>query len=186
MNQQPCEQLSEWMSLAQDNLLDNAQMRLLHAHLAECSLCQARWEGMALVSRLFHAAPLAAPAPGFAQRFERRLARREEQRRQLAIWALLAIGVIVLTSLAFPSILGTLALGGRLILPYETFRVIQGLFTWIAIVLAALTDAMWVLIRHFAGQPAAWACAGSAGMMGLLAAVWMRVLWTRGRRQPAR
>ena len=112
MNQQSCEQYTEWMSLAQDGLLNSTQTRLLHTHLARCPRCQAQWETMTLVSRMLHSAPMMKPLPGFAARFESRLVRQGEKRRQAMIWLLLGIGVVALTILALPSLVGVLRFTG--------------------------------------------------------------------------
>ena len=179
MNQQPCDQYSEWMSLALDGLLDSTQMRQLHQHLEECPTCQLQWEAMNELSRLFYAAPMLAPAPGFAARFQARLAYREERRHQAIIWALLTVGVITLTLLALPSLIGVLCFTGRLILPYEVVAYVQGLLNWLVIAARTLADAAWVLVRNMATRPASLACLGSSAAAGILALVWMRILMGR-------
>jgi len=179
MNQRPCEPYSEWMSLAQDGLLDGAQMQQLHQHLEECPSCQLEWEAMNEISRLFHAAPMLAPAPGFTARFQAQLAYREERRHQAMIWVLLTVGVITLTLLALPSLIGVLCFTGRLILPYEVVAYVQGLLNWLAIAARTLADAAWVLIRNMATRPASLACLGSSAAAGILALVWMRIFMGR-------
>ena len=179
MNERSCEQYTEWMSLAQDGMLSGTQTRLLHSHLVACPPCRALWEAMTTVSRMFHASPAVAPIPGFVTRFQARLAYREEQRRRAAICILLGTGVIALVILALPSLTDMLYLTGRLILPYEIFAYMQGLFDWMGIVLEAFVDAVWVLIRYFATQPAARAYIGPAAIAGILALVWTRLLLGR-------
>lgn len=186
MKENACDQYIEWMSLAQDGLLNNTQTRLLHAHLAECPACQVQWEAMTLVSRMFHAAPMVAPLPGFALRFQARLAHYEEQRRQATVGVLLGAGVIALVILALPSVIGVLCFTGSLVLPYEVVAYVEGLFGWADIVLNALAEAAWVLIRYFATPEVGLACAGSAAMVGTLALVWSRFLSGRFKAQKVR
>jgi predicted anti-sigma-YlaC factor YlaD len=176
MNQQPCENYSEWMSLAQDGMLNSTQSHLLHTHLAACPPCQAQWEAMTLISQMFHAAPMVTPIPGFAARFQARVAYRREQRRQALILVLLSVGVIAIAILSLPSLFGVLSFAGQLILPYRIITYIQGLFDWVYIVLSALADAAWVLIRHFATTPAGLAFIGSVAVAGALVLVWTRLL----------
>lgn len=176
MHKQPCEHHAEWMSLAQDGMLNSTQSHLLHAHLASCAPCRAQWEAMAAVSRLFHAAPMVSPGPGFVTRFEARLAYRKEQRRQGMVWLLLGIGVIALGILALPSLIPVLSLTGRMVLPYGVIAYLQGLFDWAYIVFSALMDAAAVLIRHFVTTPAGIACICSAVVAGLLLVAWTRLV----------
>jgi hypothetical protein len=176
MNQRLCEPYNEWMSLAQDGLLDSVQMRQLHQHLEQCPSCKLQWEAMNELSELFRAAPMIAPAPGFAARFQARLAYREERRHQAMIWVLLTVGVITLTFLALPSLVGVLCFTGRLILPYEIVVYVQSLLNWLGIAARTLADAAWVLVRNMATQPGSLACLGSSAVAGILALVWMRIL----------
>ena len=179
MNVEMCEQYTEWMSLAQDGMLNSTQTRLLHAHLAACPPCRRQWEAMTLVSQILRAAPMVAPAPGFVARFQARLAYREEQRRRALIWILLGIGALALVVLALPSLIGVLCFTGRLILPYEVVAYVQGLLNWVGIVGRALADAAWVLIRYAVTKPAGLACLGSVAAAGVLVAIWMRLLLGR-------
>jgi hypothetical protein len=130
---------------------------------------------MTAISHVFHAAPMVAPAPGFAMRFQAKLIYRQERQRQAAIVALLSVGVIALILLALPSLATTLSLTGRLVLPYQVFAYVRWLFQWIEIVLDALGSAAWLLLRYWATQPAALACAVAASVVGILGLVWMRL-----------
>jgi predicted anti-sigma-YlaC factor YlaD len=179
MNQETCDQYIEWMSLAQDGALNSTQTRLLHTHLAACPPCQTQWEAMTLVSQMFRAAPMVAPAAGFVDRFQIKMAYQQEQRRRTMIWLLLGIGVFALLALTLPSVIGLLSFTGRLILPYQVIAYVQGLWTWTSMVLSALTDAAWVLIRYGVTQPAGLACLGSGAAMGVLAIFVMRHLLSR-------
>lgn len=185
MNTQPCEQYIEWMSLAQDGALDRTHMHLLHAHIDACASCRSLWEAMTATSRLFGAAPMVEPRPGFVQRFEARLAYREEQRRRAMIWLMLGIGAIALTLLALPSLWSVLSVTGQLVLPYQAIAYIQGLLTWTAIVVSALVEAAGVLIRYLCTGPASPLFLTVIAIAGALVATWTRFWVGRLARQQA-
>jgi predicted anti-sigma-YlaC factor YlaD len=174
MNQATCDQYGEWMSLAQDGMLNSTQTRLLHTHLASCQPCQTEWEAMTFVSQMFRAAPMIAPMPGFAARFQAKLAFREEQRRRIMIWILLGMGAFALLALALPSLIGVLCFTGRLILPYQIVAYIQGILNWVSMASIALADALWVLVRYAAIRPIGLACLGSVAAVGIVGIIWMR------------
>jgi predicted anti-sigma-YlaC factor YlaD len=185
MNKQACEQYTEWMSLAQDGMLDRTQMHVLRTHIDTCPSCRNVWEAMTAVSRVFRAAPMVAPASGFVQRFEARLAYREELRRRAMIWLLLGIGVVALALLALPSILGALSLTGRLVLPYAVVTYLQGLFDWTYLVVSALLQAAWILIRYVCAGPAGPVCVALIAVAGAMIAMWTKFLMDRLARQRA-
>ncbi len=70
------------MSLALDGLLQAAELRRLHDHLAVCPTCQAEWQAMQQVSALFEQSPLVGPPLGFALRVDRRLEEKLRRRRR--------------------------------------------------------------------------------------------------------
>lgn len=82
MNHQPFE---AW--LLEDKVLNSAEKRDLNAHLRECKSCAALAEtGLALRS-----ARVVSPAPGFAMRFQNRLAAQKVTERRRRLWGLLAL-----------------------------------------------------------------------------------------------
>ena len=176
MNQQSCEHYSEWMSLALDGMLSATQTQLLHAHIATCPSCAAKWVNMTALSRAFRAAPQVEPQAGFVARFEARLARREERRRRLMVWMLLAIGSIALTLLALPSILSALSLTGHLVLPYRVIAQAQGLLDWLFLVASALGDAAWVLVRYMCTGPWGPTCLVLLAVAAAATALWTKTL----------
>jgi len=176
MNKLPCKEYIEWMSLAQDGMLDRAQSHLLHEHLANCRECRLTWEAMNEISQVFHAAPMLEPEPGFVRRFQARLTYREEQHRRAMIWALLGIGVIALTILALPSLIETLSFTGSLLLPYRVVAYVQGLMNWIYILVSDLLEAAWLLIRYVCTGPAAPACLALAATAAAAVAMWTKFL----------
>lgn len=176
MNQQSCEQYTEWMSLAMDGMLSAAQAQLLHGHIATCPACAATWERMTALSRALRQAPLVEPRPGFVERFEARLAYRQERRRRTMIWVLLGIGTIALAVLALPSLLGALRLTGHLVLPYEIVVHIQGLLDWLYLVVTALGEAAWVLVRYMCAGPLGPTCLILITVAAAAIALWTKVL----------
>ncbi len=79
-----------WMHALLDGALATPARRQLEEHLAGCQGCQANWAALSAVDRLFKAAPLAAPRPGFAGRFKARQAQRRSRPR--LVWGALALG----------------------------------------------------------------------------------------------
>jgi anti-sigma factor RsiW len=86
------EKYTEMMSLALDDLLDEAGQRQLQHHLDSCATCRTEWETMQAVSALFERSAPVGPPLGFALRVERKLEARQKQRRRAFG------GVAVLTS----------------------------------------------------------------------------------------
>jgi hypothetical protein len=164
------------MSLAQDGMLDQAQIRLLHNHIASCRECRVTWQAMNEISQLFHAAPMLSPEPGFVQRFETRLMYREEQHRRTMIWALLGIGFIALFILALPSLINALSFTGNLVLPDQVVAYVRGVLSWLYIVVSALADAAWLLIRYMCTGPAGPACVALIATAAAAVTLWTRFL----------
>lgn len=79
-----------WMQELLDGALPGPARVQLEAHLAGCRACQARWNALSAVDRLFKAAPMAAPRPGFSGRFTARLAQRRSRPR--LVWGAVALG----------------------------------------------------------------------------------------------
>jgi hypothetical protein len=122
---------------------------------------------------------MVAPAAGFVDRFQVKMAYQQERRRRTTVWLLLGIGAFALLALTLPSIIGLLSFTGRLILPYPIIAQAQGFWNWTSMVLSALTDAAWVLVRYGVTRPAGLACLGSGAAMGVLAIFVMRHLLSR-------
>jgi len=175
MNQQNCDQYTEWMSLAQDGMLSSTQTRLLHGHMAVCPPCQTTWEAMNLVSQMLHAAPMVAPAPGLALRVQKKLEYHKEHRRRAVTGLLLGLGALVILILALPSLMGALWLAGRMVLPYSVIASIEGIVTWFGAALRALGDAAWVIVRFAATQPTVRTSLGAGAIVGAASVLWMRL-----------
>lgn len=180
MNQQNCDQYTEWMSLAQDSMLSSTQTRLLHGHMSVCPPCQTQWEAMTFVSQLLHSAPMVAPPAGFATRVKKTLEYRQEHRRRTVIWLFLGLGALVLLFLALPIVLGTLWSAGRLFLPYPLIAYGQSIVYWINVVLRNLSNAAWVLVRFAAANPTVRTSLAAGAVAGAASILWMRLVF-RGR-----
>jgi len=82
---------TEQLSLALDRRLPPHEQTALHEHVSLCAACRQEWESWQALANRLEQAPLVYPAPGFVQRFEKRL-----QQRQAAQHGLLG-GVVLLT-----------------------------------------------------------------------------------------
>jgi len=179
MNVQPCETVQEWMSLAQDGLLNGIESRRLHEHLATCPECKAQWEAMIVVSQLFRTAPVVGPTPGFMFRLQARMAYREEQRRRAMVALLLGVGATALLILALPSVIGLVGATGRLLLPYWVVAYVQGALSWVYMALRSLSAAAWLLIRNLAMTSGGLACISSAIIAAVLFVLWVPLMMGR-------
>jgi predicted anti-sigma-YlaC factor YlaD len=176
-NQQNCDQYVEWMSLAQDGMLNSTQTRLLHGHLSVCSPCQTTWEAMTFVSQMFHSAPMVAPPPEFAQRVQKTLEYRQERRRRTVIGLLLGLGAFAMLALTLPALVNAVWFTGRMFLPYQIVAYGQGLLNWIDAALRALGDAAWVIVRFAASNPTVQASLGAGAIVGASSVLWMRYVF---------
>lgn len=174
-----CETAQEWMSLAQDGLLGSIESRRLHEHLASCPECQAQWEGMMCISRLFHAAPMLGPEYGFALRLQARIAYQEEQRRHALVVILLAVGAMALFFLALPSLVSLLGLTGELLLPYWLIAYIQGAWNWLSIALNSLSSAGWLILINFVSTSRGIACLTSVAILAAVFVLWVPLMMRR-------
>jgi anti-sigma factor RsiW len=77
------EEMTALMSLALDDLLEDAERQELDQHLAACSVCRSEWAAMQQVSALFESTPQVGPPLGFAVRVERRLEEKTKKQRQV-------------------------------------------------------------------------------------------------------
>jgi hypothetical protein len=177
MNQQNCEQYTEWMSLAQDGMLSSTQTRLLHGHMSVCPPCQTTWEAMTFVSQMLHAAPMVAPAGGFAERVQKKLEYRQERRRRTVIGLLLGLGALTLLIVALPTVMNAVWLAGRMFLPYQIVAYGQGLVHWIRVAVSALGDAAWVILRFAATNPTVQASLSAGVIAGAGSVLWMRLVF---------
>ncbi|MFQ5612886.1 MAG: anti-sigma factor family protein [Anaerolineae bacterium] len=75
------DEIRERLALWMENMLDPREMAEVEARLLDSEAYRREYEKMQELDRLFSAAPMAEPSPGFARRFEARLRRQRKQRR---------------------------------------------------------------------------------------------------------
>jgi hypothetical protein len=90
--------------------LSEAQTGQLRSHLAECSECRQRAAALRQVETVFRAKAMAAPAPGFARRWQARL--QEERLRAHRLQTRLALGI------SLSALVTVLAMLALLAVPY--------------------------------------------------------------------
>jgi predicted anti-sigma-YlaC factor YlaD len=93
-----CETYREHMSLWLDQQLTAQEIQQLEAHTAACPACRAVLEQLNQVNWLLASAPMMAPAPGFAVRFQARLTAHRRRRRTWAgvlTLALASLGILL-------------------------------------------------------------------------------------------
>lgn len=170
MNHQPFE---TW--LLDDKILTPAEKRELDSHLRACRTCTALAEtGLALRSTR-----AAVPTPGFALRFQHRLAARKLAERRLRLWGLIALvvsGVGLAGWFAAPLIL-TLASN-----PVEWFITAASYFLYIFTSLQAFGEVASVLLRMIPDflPPYAWMVILST--LSGAALLWIVSIWRFARR----
>lgn len=84
-----------------DGELSPAEATDLEIHMASCSACEAEFEALAKLDRLFAAAPMVVPPPNFVSTFEVKLEQRLNRRKTLVgatvigllLTALLGVGL---------------------------------------------------------------------------------------------
>jgi predicted anti-sigma-YlaC factor YlaD len=101
-----CQETSQLMSLSLDDVLTADEARQLQMHLDCCQSCQALWTSMQHISQLFADAPTVPPPTDFAARLSQRIAQREVRRRWILGGLILIVGIIALTALVFPAMIG--------------------------------------------------------------------------------
>lgn len=92
MNHQP---FKEW--LLSDEPLTAEQSRVLSEHLQGCASCSQLETGWSEVQALIQRRPEAAPAPGFTDRWQARLAARHLKKQRQQVW--IALGLILLAAI---------------------------------------------------------------------------------------
>lgn len=135
MNHQPFE---DW--LLNDKKLTEAEKRELDSHLWICTHCAALSEtGFAL-----RAARVVAPAPGFAARFEMRLAAQKIAERRRRLWGLL---LLVLTGVGLFGWLAVPYVYAFLLSPVEWITAGIGYFLFVVTSLQVFTEMISVFLK---------------------------------------
>ena len=176
MNHKP---YHESMQAVLDGDLAPADRRALEAHLATCASCQAAWTSLSSVQRLFKAAPLAAPRPGFNGRFQARLAQRRALARPRALWGALALGLgaVAASAVVVPVGLGVILSTVHVAQQPATSLALLASVSAVAVFLSTFLDALLIAANALAGvllpNPLCWA----AAVLALaLTGVWLYVM----------
>lgn len=169
------EQISLWL----DNELSAPEAAELQAHLAGCQACQHTYQALQQVDTLLRggASMVVGPVPGFAARFENRLAQ-QQARHNGHIW--LGVGVLLVGTLFF-FIIGGIVLGASVSAGINLVG-IDILYNGLAgLITSANTLAVWVNLAGLflkaclitMSQPLFWGCVLIAAGMAWL---WLRLL----------
>lgn len=134
--------------------LDLQQAQVLQAHLLVCADCRRLQAGWQAARAELHAAPLAAPQPGFGQRFQSSLAARKLQQQMQVRRTLLflIVGAVTLTLVMATTLIfntsaadvltAVLSAGLTLI---TSLHALQGiLLTWINLIPAPVAVLVWI------------------------------------------
>lgn len=165
MNHQPFE---TW--LLDDKYLTPAEKRELDSHLRECKTCTALAEtGLAL-----RATRAVSPAPGFAMRFQQRLAAQKHAERRRVLWGMLlmiTLGLGLFGWLAAPVVMSIAAA------PLQWLFSAGSYFLYLFTSLQAFGEMIRVLARVMPDfiPPYAWMVLLSA--FAGMALLWMISLW---------
>jgi hypothetical protein len=165
MNHQPFE---AW--LLDDLHLAPEQKRELDTHLRMCTQCTALAEtGLAL-----HTKRMVAPAPGFSQRFQERLAARRIAERRKRFWGVIlfsAAGMGVLAWLTSPLL-------GRLVAsPAEWISLVLGYLLFVVSSVQALTEVGSVLLRVMPGFVPSFVWMVLASALAGMSLLWIVSIW---------
>lgn len=161
MNHQPFE---TW--LLDDKVLNPTEKRELNSHLRECKTCSALAEtGLALRS-----ARVVSPAPGFALRFQHKLAAQKAAERRLRLWGLIvlilsAVGLVgwfvapVLISIVTSPVEWLISGASMFLFLFSSLQAFGDLFSVMASILPDFLPpyAWMVLISGMAGMGLLWA-----------------------------
>jgi hypothetical protein len=162
------------MSLALDNLADEAEAAKFEAYLATYPTLAIQWQGWQRLHQHFVALPAAEPTTGFVERFEVHLLQQERRRR---LWLGVTIGVITLL-LWVGVMVGLFSMGAYLVVNQGSWlnALIQTLtYAWINVVQWIKTG--WETVGVFAATPQAKAiAAGYLLMAATLLGSWVMLL----------
>lgn len=168
MSHQPFE---AW--ILDNDTLPPADRRALQEHVAECAQCrklQTRWQAVRMELR---ARPMAAPAPGFTQRWKAGLAERRAREQRKQAWKI--FGLLVAGALFVSLLMGVYAMATSTPADWLTALVrsfsssrdlihlgIESVQAWLASTPLALNIALWIYLTV---------------ALCLLSLVWVLILW---------
>jgi hypothetical protein len=165
MNHQPFE---TW--LLSEEILPPEQAQALQEHLLACEACQCLDRSWSEVRQLFQKTGPAAPAPGFASRWQARLAKeRQKQQRRQAWWMLGITGSITFLLML---LLGAHALdffqSPEQLLMFVVYRLASLYYLW-----QASFDTLPEVLRPFIGVLPLALWIGALGSVSVLGVLWI-------------
>ncbi len=172
----PNDLFTEKISLWLDDELDTAEQMHLREHLLECAHCRQAYQEMKHLDQMLRGAALVmvAPAPGFARRFEARLA----EARPPKLWHIgLVLVALLVGSLVFLAVWG--ATSGLAAVSLVNIRLVSRSMYFVANSVddLRLCAGLGVLVLKTSlitmEQPLFW---GFVAIAGALAALWVRLM----------
>ncbi len=174
------EQISLWL----DNELSPSEIKGLQHHLAQCDACTQFYEAMKQVDHVLSNAPMAAPAPGFIQRFEARLT--HHQVKQGRMW----LGMTILALSTFVMLIAGGIFGWLVLSGWGTDWILPTFYTYLGR-LGALVNETRAVVNLSAlffkvslmmmQEPVFW---GFVAVTLALVALWIRIVQMIYRRTP--
>jgi anti-sigma factor RsiW len=175
---EPCPQFSERISLALDHQLSAEEERELHQHLRTCDACQAQWDTLQRIERLFTTAPLVSAPASFAARVSARLAG-YESRRQIVFGVFsLMVGAFVLMSIALATVGGSVPSLYLLATTPAAWHGLTVIAEMVSLVESVL-NALWLAIVAYIRSPGAMICVIYSFVVLMLTMLWLHVLTGR-------
>jgi anti-sigma factor RsiW len=174
MNNQPSEQTQEefllLMSLALDNLLDDAEQAQFDLHLERYPTLAVQWQDWQGMHQQMSAMPHAVPTPNFVDRFEVKLAQQERRQR---LWQGMWIGVITFMLWAAATA-GVISIGTYLFVNQSSLMssTVQNIILFFAAI-ATWVNSLALALNTFAATPQAM----GLGVGYLVLALGMLVGW---------
>jgi len=107
------DQFTEKLSLWLDDQLSSSEVQEMEEHLRDCPECRSCYQTMQNIHLMFQTSTneVAQPVPGFAERFEARLAQRSANRKTTALAVVvLLVGTILLSGVMLSGTAGSIAL----------------------------------------------------------------------------
>lgn len=157
----------EW--LLSEEPLTPEQGQAFQEHVRGCAECQQLQASWGEVHNLFRRVPQAAPAAGFANRWQTRMAARQARRQHIQLGLALTGGAVLALSLIL--LLGT-QLSSLLQSPAQYLLIVLGQLASLFVLFSSLQDYLSVFFRSFPLIPLV-GLVLSVGMISFLGVLWL-------------
>jgi predicted anti-sigma-YlaC factor YlaD len=174
-----CDTYQEQMSLWIDGQLTEDEIQHIESHAAVCASCRTSLDGLRRLDRLFSAAPMTAPMPGFTDRFQARL---DTRRRRTRTWA----GLLTLALATLVLVLGAsavLAASGLTLWDNLAITGITGLLLDLGKAMAVSLNLTWLILRSLARVLQHPVFIAYFAATAILIAAWTQIITRRVRAQ---